>query len=359
MTDSWTMSPVEFTLSLVVVLALGVLAGLAFGARRRVSGLAGDDLSAFDERVHHSVRSHAIVLQQELRHVGDLVDAMRQERAEQDGRLTSSLHHTLQATAKLADTTQSLHRALASPKARGQWGERMAEDILRAAGFVEGINYARQQSLPGGTVPDFTFHLPKGHVIHMDVKFPIDNYLRWLDAPDAERDLHVAAFRRDVRNRVAELADRGYIDPDRTIDEVLLFIPNESVYGFLHEHDPELVDIALRHKVILCSPTSLFAVLAVIRQAVDNFLVERQSDEILAAVAGVRDEWQRFGDATLKLGRGLVAAQRALDDLVGPRTRQFEKKLDGLEAVRDERSGSHGRPVAASPHPRWSERPAG
>ena len=90
---------------------------------------------------------------------------------------------------------------MASPTARGQWGERMAEDVLRLAGFVENVNYVKQTQLDGATGrPDFTFPLPKGHELYMDVKFPMAGYLRFLDATtDAERQAHRAAFLRDVR----------------------------------------------------------------------------------------------------------------------------------------------------------------
>ncbi len=323
-------------LAVLFALVCGILIGLLIGSRassRR--SIDAETLAALDSSVHQQVRSHAAVLQQDLRHVSDLVGTLRKERAEQDGRLSAGLRHTMESTARLADTTGHLQAALASPKARGQWGERMADDVLTAAGFVEGITHSRQTSTDSGSMPDYTFHLPKGHVVHMDVKFPIDNYLRWLDADATERDLFAKRFRGDVRNRITELGDRGYIDPTNTVDELLLFIPNESVFGFVHEHDPDLVDFAISRKVVLCSPTSLFAVLAIIRQAVDNFLVERQSDEILASVAGVRDQWDRFGGAIDKVGRNLTAAQRAMEELAGPRSRQFDRQLERLEGVRD------------------------
>lgn len=272
----------------------------------------------------------------ELRRMSELVTGLQKDRAEQDGRLTANLESTMAVTAQLADTTTSLRDALASPKSRGQWGERMAEDVLRLAGFVEGVNYSKQTQVAGGGLPDYTFNLPKGHIVNMDVKFPVDNYLRFLEADSpAEQEQFAKHFRRDVRQRVKELADRAYIDPAVTVDYLLLFIPNESVYGFLHEHDPGLIDAALAQKVVLCSPTSLFAVLAVIRQAVDNFLVERRSDEILSSISGLREQWQKFNESVDKVGRGLQSAQKGYDDLVGPRTRQFEKQLDKLEHVRD------------------------
>src|SRR5690606_20360959 len=149
-----------------------------------------------------------------------------------------------------------------------------ADDVLRVAGLVEGVNYKRQQTLAGGCRPDFTFTLPRGRLLHMDVKFPVDNYLRVLDAAtEADRATHTRAFLRDVRARVRELTGRGYVDPDTTVGYVLLFIPNESVYGFIHEHDGGLLDEALASHVVMCSPCTLFAVLGVVRQAVDNFLL--------------------------------------------------------------------------------------
>ena len=301
----------------------------------------GDQLSAGREvidRERVTMASQVDHVQNELRRVGDLVATLQKERAEQSGQLTERLTRTLQATSALNDTTQSLRQALASPKSRGQWGERMAEDVLVAAGFIEGVNYRKQTKASGGGIPDYSFDLPNGHLVHMDVKFPLDNYLRWLEAPDDQsREQSVKAFRKDVRQRVKELATRQYIDAETTVDYVLLFVPNESVYGFLHEHDSDLIDHTLRQRVVLCSPTTLFAVLAVIRQAVDNFLVEKRSDEILTALGSLREEWNRWEEPMSKMERGLASAQRAYDDLATVRTRKLEYQLQKLEGFREGR----------------------
>jgi len=279
----------------------------------------------------------------ELHRVATLVADLQKERAAQSGQIAQRLESAAASTAQLATTTEALQRALASPTSRGQWGERMAQDVLTAAGFVEGISYFKQQKLAGGTIPDFSFPLPKGHYVHMDVKFPIENYLRWLSAEnDADRAQSAKGFRRDVRLRLKEVTERDYVDPEHTVDYVLLFVPNESVYGFLHEHDPKLIDTAMAKKVVLCSPTTLFAVLAVIRQAVDSFLVERRSGEILSAVASLREQWDRWDEPMGKMKRGLQSAQNAFDELSGPRSRVFEKHLQALETVRDTRRVESG-----------------
>ena len=242
-------------------------------------------------------------LMSQVERLGDVVARLHRDGASQHSAVLTGLKEAQTTTRALAETTGHLREALASPKARGQWGERMADDVLRHAGMVEGVSYRKQTGIAGGTIPDVTFLMPGGRVLHMDVKFPVDNYLRHLEATtDAERDTHAKAFLRDVRGRVKELAARtGYIDADTTLDEVLLFIPNESVWAFIHERDPQLIDVALGQKVVLCSPVSLFAVLAVIRQAVEQTQLARTSNEILECLAGFGKEWTKFSEALDKV----------------------------------------------------------
>lgn len=287
--------------------------------------------TAFEKRVEG--------LSTQLERLGDVVTQLHREGAQQHGQLLSGLKEAQSSTRALAETTSHLREALASPKARGQWGERMADDVLRLAGMVEGVTYRKQTGIAGGAIPDVTFLLPGGRVLHMDVKFPVDNYLRHLEAgTDAERDQHAKAFLRDVRGRVKELSSRtGYIDADATLDEVLLFIPNESVWAFIHERDPQLIDVALGQKVVLCSPVSLFAVLAVIRQAVEQTRLARTSNEILECLAGFGQQWQKFADALDVVVKRFDTAQRGLEEVTGPRRRQLERQLDRIEDLRASR----------------------
>ena len=301
------------------------------GMRSELDAAARHDLQVRQD----SFEQRAGELRGELTRVTELVVALQKERAEQQGRVETRLAEVISVSGKLADTTQSLREALASPKARGQWGERMADDVLRAAGLVEGMSYRKQTATRAGTVPDFTFMLPGGRELHMDVKFPVDNYLRYLDATtDTERDRYRIQFLRDVRARVKELAGRSYIDAHTTIDEVMLFIPNESIYAFVHTHDKGLLDMALASKVVLCSPCTLFSVLAVVRQAVEQAQLQRTSDDILTLLADFEDQWRRFTDAFEKVGRHLETLQRSWDDLSGTRRRQLERPLDRIDDLR-------------------------
>jgi DNA recombination protein RmuC len=283
-------------------------------------------------------------MHQELAKMTALVRELEQGRARSHGELAEQIQRTGATTAELAKVTQTLREALANPQARGQWGERMADDVLRACGFTEGVNYRRQHRTANGR-PDFTFLLPDDRCVHMDVKFPLDNYLRFLEAgDDTQRATLRRAFLRDVRNRVKELTTRDYIDPAAgTLDHVILFIPNEHVYAFVHEQDPGLLDLAIEQRVVLCSPLTLFSVLSVIRTAVDNFALERTSGEILDLLAAFRDQWGRFVAQMDKVGDRLDATRKDYDALVTTRRRQLERQLDRVDDLREDQ-GDHDRP---------------
>ncbi len=282
----------------------------------------------------------------ELAKVGDLVRTLEAERTTKLGELSGVLEAQRAQVRDLTATTHSLREALSSTKVRGQWGERMAEDVLRLAGFVEGINYRKQQAIATG-IPDFTFLLPDDLCLHMDVKFPLDNYLRYLDAEgQIEERRSRDDFLRDVRNHVKTLAARDYIDAGSgSVDCVLLFIPNEAVYAFIQEQDAKILDEALGRKLVFCSPLTLFAVLAVVRQAVDNFRVERTSGEILARLGTFQKQWGMFTEKMDKLGRSLEATRKDYEDLTTTRRRQLERELDKIEDLRR----NTGDPVEAAP----------
>ncbi len=283
----------------------------------------------------------------QLEGVTNMVRQLEKDREQKFGELARQLKATGEQTVALNQVTGSLRQALASTKARGQWGERMAEDVLRMAGFIENVNYVKQKATAAGEIPDFTFLLPKDLKLNMDAKFPLDNYMRYLEAEtDAERDRFTKEFLRDVKDRVKEVTNRGYVDPEGgTVDYVLLFIPNEQIYAFIHEQDSSILDGAIASKVVFCSPITLFAVLAVIRQAVDNFALEQTSNEILSLLGTFDKQWREYVKKMESLGKRLEAAQKDYEALVTTRQRQLERPLDKINELRTRR----GLEAAGSP----------
>jgi DNA recombination protein RmuC len=275
----------------------------------------------------------------EMEKVHKTVSELEKDRRQKFGELSEQLKQAKEQTESLNKTTNQLHSALANTQVRGQWGERMAEDVLRLTGFVEGINYRKQQTIEnddGISRPDYTFYLPQDRVVHMDVKFPLDNYMKYLEAnSDKERDDYAKQFVKDARKRVDEVLKRGYVDTvAETLDYMLVFIPNEQVYAFLNEHDHGLMDLAMSKKVILCSPMTLYAILAIIRQAVDNFHLERTAGEILEVLGTFNKQWLMFVEAMDKVGSRIDSTQKAFAELTTTRRNMLEKPLRKVDELR-------------------------
>jgi DNA recombination protein RmuC len=276
-------------------------------------------------------------IRSELKNVHSLVTAFEKDREQKFGELSSQLRSSAEELGRLHETTNSLRSALSSTQARGQWGQRIADDILRLAGFIEGVNYEKDKSQDTATTrPDYTFLLPQGLKVNMDVKFPMSNYLRYLDAPaETDKQKHKEQFLRDVRARMKEVTTRDYINPEeRTVDYVILFIPNEQVYSFVNEHDRALIDDALKARVIFCSPLTLYAILAVIHHAIDNFNLERTASHMLSLLGAFNKQWELFAKSFDALGERIRDAQKEYDALTTTRKKQLDRQLKKIEDLR-------------------------
>ena len=276
-------------------------------------------------------------IKSDLQKVEQAVAAFDNKRDTSFTAINEQLKNTAEQTSKLQVTTGKLQEALASTRARGQWGERMAEDILRLAGFVENINYVKQKVQEGvNTRPDYTFFLPRDMKVNMDVKFPRDNYDKYLNEEDeAKKESYKQQFLKDTRQRIKEVKTRDYINPkENTVDYVLVFIPIEQIYCFINESDNTLIDEAMKNKVILCSPLTLYAILAVIRQAMDNFNLSQNTSKIQDLLMEFYNQWNKFTEIMDNLGKKIEATQVEYRKLSTTRSEKLEKPLWQIDELR-------------------------
>ena len=248
--------------------------------------------------------------------------------------LRSQMEESRKSVGQLSDTTSQLRQILSSSQARGQWGERMVEDILNFIGLSEGINY-NKQTQSGSDRPDFTFFLPEEKSINMDVKFPLVHYEKYLASEsESEKESEKKAFLKDVRERVKEVAKRSYVNPEGgTVDYVLLFIPNESIYAFLNQEDHGLIDFSLERKIMLCSPITLYAILSLVRQAVSNFAMEQKAGEMQVQVGVFSKQWVKFLEKLESLGKTLGTLTTHYEDLKGTRLRALERPMEKISEL--------------------------
>ncbi len=341
----------------VVTLLYGRTAGKAAEARFRdaFAALSADALSANSERFLTLARERLAaqtaagsaelekrkeMIDRSLQQVGERLEAVRDlsaklesARKEDHGKLTQQVAESIRQVAELRDTTDQLRAALAHPQQRGKWGERMADDILQRAGMIEGVNYTKQETMTDGRRPDFTFLLGNGVKLNMDVKFPLDNYLRHLEGDDDSAALQ--GFLTDVRTQIRAISTREYINPtDGTADFALMFIPNERVFAFIQDLDHALLSEAAQRRVLLVGPLSLLAVLHVVRQAAEVANLSRQTSDALQLVAEFTRQWGKFTEELDKLGGRLDAAVKQYETIRTTRANVLERPLRRLEDLR-------------------------
>ena len=331
----------------VVVLAVTIVRSRAEKAQLRdaFASLAGEALDANSQRLgamtaaaldgkKELIDKSVTAVGENLEKIRGFLSQMELERKADFTRLSTSV-------TSLSATAGDLHKMLASTQRRGAWGERMAEDVLRLVGMQEGVNYSKQYSDSADTGrPDFTFLLPNDLKANMDVKFPLESYKVFLDAEDesarsaAQKQLVTA-----VRGHVRAVASRGYIDPKApTVPYVIVFLPSEQVYALALSGDADLMDEALQKRVVLAGPMTLYAMLAVIRQAAENANFAKTADEIVEHLSEFYKQFGKYNVEIDKLGKYIDQAARQFDTVNSTRATALQRPLDKIEQLRTTRN---------------------
>jgi DNA recombination protein RmuC len=239
------------------------------------------------------------------------LDRLRVNNMEKFGNINNSVE-------RLSEQAAALTKVLSSAQGRGNWGERMLEDILSNSGFKRGINYDVQETLDEGGRPDYSFYLPPNRVVYLDSKFPLENYLKYCDAKeDAARKIHRDAFLKNVEDRVKELEKRDYAKQgDReALDTVLLFIPNDGVVAFIQENKRSLIDDAAKKKVVFCSPLTLYMFVSMMHQAAASFYMEQNANQVLRMLGRFDKAWGAYVTYVKYLGNNFDLVQQRIKSI--------------------------------------------
>lgn len=291
------------------------------------------ELESNKQAVEHSVKG----LGDQLKRYEELLKQFETDRDKKYGRLEGELARVTKGTESLQMTTANLIAVLGNSRIRGQWGQKMAEDILRLCGLQEGRQYVREKEMIAGR-PDYTFLLPEEHTLFMDVKFPLDNYLRFMSSDREDtRQQYREAFIKDVRGHIREMERRDYHgQADKSIDYILIFIPNEQVYCLVNEWIPTLIDECLQKKVILCGPSTLYAMLRIITQAWQNYHYSLAIHDIVKAIGGFMQDYGKFKERFGEL-EGLI--QKLGDKYSDISTKSFRRLDTRIQRIEEYRKG--------------------
>jgi DNA recombination protein RmuC len=202
------------------------------------------------------------------------------------------------------------------------------------AGFVRGVDYEFNKQQEGSkTRPDFAVFLPDGTRINVDSKFPYASLQKMSDTDDkGMKEKYMKDFERDVKEKIKQVTSRDYINPeDKTVDFVILFIPNEMIFSYIYDKMPDLSQEAMESKVILAGPFSFTAILRMIRQSYENFRVQKNIYSIIGHVKAFEKEFDNFSGEFYKIGDRISSLQRQYDTVSSTRFNQLVRKIDKVK----------------------------
>lgn len=242
--------------------------------------------------------------------------------------MTGELKHLQKLNQRLSKDATNLASALKGEnKLQGNWGEMVLEKLLEESGLQSGREFSVQPSMAGREArrlqPDIVVHLPGKRDIIIDAKFSLVAYERALhcvDPEDEQKYLH--RHQLSVKKHIRSLASKRYheLDDLNSIDFVLLFMPVEGAFQAAVSKDPELLSHALRQQVMLCSPSSLFAILRTIEHLWRVDEQNRNALTIAKQAGNLYDKFvgfvEAFEDIGSRLEQGTLAWKRARKRLV-------------------------------------------
>jgi DNA recombination protein RmuC len=310
--------------AILIACVLAGLAGVAFVLR-----------SVFDERLSG--------MEAKLdRRLGELDTRVDRRLEGLDGRLLSSQQSAGRTTTEIVERLSKLdgtavqmldrardlarlEQALRPPKSRGGFGELLLGNLLRDR--LPADAYQLQYTFRDGERVDAVIKVEK--LVPVDAKFPLDNFERLVEAGDDDsRALHEKAFARDLKGHVDAIAKK-YIRPaENTFDFALMYLPSESVYyELVCGKTGELLKYAHSKRVFPVSPTTFTSQLQVIVLGLKGLQIEQHAQEVMAYVAQLAKDFERFRDDFGIIGTHIANAQKKYGD-ADKRLERFETRLE-------------------------------
>ncbi|CNI21981.1 DNA recombination protein RmuC [Yersinia ruckeri] len=269
-----------------------------------------------DEQNKQSLDKLLLPLREQLEGFRRQVQDSFGQEARERHTLTHEIRSLQQLNAQMAREALNLTKALKGDnKTQGNWGEVVLSKVLEASGLREGYEYQTQISVSldnnSRMQPDVIVRLPQGKDVVIDAKMSLVAYERYFNSEDdAERTIAINEHLASVRNHIKLLGRKDYqqLPGLRTLDYVLMFIPVEPAFLVAIDKQPELINEALQHNIMLVSPTTL---LVALRTITNLWRYEHQSQnaQLIAERAGrLYDKLRLFVDDMESIGQSLDKA---------------------------------------------------
>jgi DNA recombination protein RmuC len=250
------------------------------------------------------------------------------------------VHQGLGAMRQLASDVGGLQKVLANVKTRGGWGEvqlgALLEQLLTPEQFARNVK-TRDET---GEHVEFAIKLPGDENgapvwLPIDAKFPTEDYHRLLAAQDkGDLDLienAIKSLEQQLKKSARDICQK-YINPPRTTDFALMFLPTEGLYAEAIRRVGLVEQVQRDCRVVFAGPTTLAALLNSLQMGFRTLAIQKRSSEVWNLLAAVKTEFGKFGEALSGVKEKLDQAARKMED-VDVRSRAITKKLRDVEEL--------------------------
>jgi DNA recombination protein RmuC len=169
----------------------------------------------------------------------------------------------------------------------------------------------------------------------VDAKFPVEDYQRLIAAQEAADP---AATEEALKNLEAQLRKSAkdictkYINPPRTTDFAILFLPTEGLYAEAIRRVGLAEQVQRECRVVFAGPTTLAALLNSFQMGFRTLAIQKRSSEVWGLLATVKTEFGKFGGLLEGVKKKLEQASNQIEE-VGRKSRNIEKKLNLVEEL--------------------------
>ena len=291
--------------------------------------IAEQNLGAHQERAKGELSQQAKAVETLVKPIADAlkkteaqISELEKSRSEAYGSIRAQLSAMQQSQQTLQTETRNLVNALRRPEVRGQWGEMTLKRLAELAGMVEHCDFSEQVTTHDGDArmrPDMLVRMPDDRELVVDVKTPLDAYLEAIEAADDDsRQQALKRHARKVEERIRELAQKSYwAQFPKSPEFVILFIPGDQFLTAALNEKPDLIDDALRQKIILATPTSFVALLKAVAYGWRQLALAENAEVVRTLAEDLYDRLAVFAGHLNKVGKGLDASVKTYNQAVG------------------------------------------
>jgi DNA recombination protein RmuC len=253
------------------------------------------------------------------------VQAIEKVRAEETGGLKQQIEAVLRASTETQTEARKLSAALRrGAGVQGRWGEQTLRNVLEVAGLKQRFDFEEQFSVDteeGRRRPDVKVRMPGGGVFVIDAKCSLNAFLEAQDCTDdVSREACHARHAQSVRAHMASLSGKAYWDQfksEGSPDFVAMFVPGDGFLAAALDRMPDLMTEAMDKRVVLVTPTTLFALCKAVAY---GWRIEEQSanaDKIAALGKELYKRLSVMGGHAASMGKALETAVGKYNAFVG------------------------------------------